>query len=843
MINQQTPTVLSAAQHYTINDIAVTPVQFQGKAAFDGWDTNDVTPQDLPRLFRNKCNIGVLLGAKSNGLVDLDLDCPQAIALAPFFLPQTNARFGRDGKRNSHWLYRSTLHETEDRAALTCNDPVTKATLVELRMGGGGKAAQTVVPPSVHVSGNPVEWEDSCSIEGIVEVDAAELKRCTEKLMAAALLVPQWCEGARHGAAKALAGWLVRQAWSEVDAVHFVEAIATAADDDDIKIRTRAVRDTYKNFENGKKVTGLPKLRELLGAEAVNRAAALLAPNRDQRIEIQLRTGRLHEIANAAEDALVVAQAPVYTQAGTLVRSMIEEADAARGRKTLVARIRPCSPEWLARELSQHVSCVRIKPDKDGGFETIPAEIPRDLPKVLLASASTKFSELAGIIETPTLRPDGSILSTAGYDPVTGLLLVNPPPMPEIAERPTRQDAETALQTLQDLLTEFPFADEASRSVALSILITPVVRGAMPFAPLHVATAPIAGSGKSYLFDTAATIATGKACPVISAGASGEETEKRLHGAALSGQPIISVDNLNGTLRGDFLCQLATQELIEVRRLGSTGNVLVRNCATTFANGNNIEIEGDLVRRTVRCSLNPEMENPEAREFKGDPVKAVQADRGKYVAAALTLVRAHLVVQRQPTLKPLAGFGDWSRLVREALVWLSCADPVGTQEGLRAEDPAVAALDLVMEAWAAMIGRNRNKDKAFTSNELMSEVDEEHRGLVNELRNIIGAHRDQALNIVKVGKFLKRHQGRVRRGAKVVSEYDTHSHKHRWRLLGWQELLAPTEGSGGKAAGEDNVVPLGERQRGARAKKATRKDGNGSEGTGSGTPDPKHPSF
>jgi putative DNA primase/helicase len=84
------------------------------------------------------------------------------------------------------------------------------------------------------------------------------------------------------------------------------------------------------------------------------------------------------------------------------------------------------------------------------------------------------------------------------------------------------------VKLLEGLLKEFPFADKASLSVALSCLITPVVRAAFPVAPMHVACAPTAGTGKSFLFDIAAAIAIGHRCPVMAAGRNEEETEKRL---------------------------------------------------------------------------------------------------------------------------------------------------------------------------------------------------------------------------------------------------------------------------------------------------------------------------
>ena len=46
--------------------------------------------------------------------------------------------------------------------------------------------------------------------------------------------------------------------------------------------------------------------------------------------------------------------------------------------------------------------------------------------------------------------PTARILKDAGYDPATQLLLIDPPPMPEIPEKPTRDDALAALKLLKD---------------------------------------------------------------------------------------------------------------------------------------------------------------------------------------------------------------------------------------------------------------------------------------------------------------------------------------------------------------------------------------------------------
>jgi putative DNA primase/helicase len=90
------------------------------------------------------------------------------------------------------------------------------------------------------------------------------------------------------------------------------------------------------------------------------------------------------------------------------------------------------------------------------------------------------------------MRPDGTILQQPGYDPTTRLLLVNPPQMKPIPDEPSEDQARAALDLLEGLLTEFPLVDDVAKSVALSTLITPVVRGAFPSTPMHIADAPVA---------------------------------------------------------------------------------------------------------------------------------------------------------------------------------------------------------------------------------------------------------------------------------------------------------------------------------------------------------------
>jgi putative DNA primase/helicase len=118
------------------------------------------------------------------------------------------------------------------------------------------------------------------------------------------------------------------------------------------------------------------------------------------------------------------------------------------------------------------------------------------------------------------------------------------------------------------------------------------------------------------------------------------------------------------------------------------------------ATGNNLVVSGDMVRRTIVGTLDPKMERPEIREFANDPVEVIRR-----VAAALVVLRAYVVVgMPKQAVKPLGSFEGWSRMVRDALIWLGEDDPCETMERTRAADPQTQALGEALHQWHAVIG-------------------------------------------------------------------------------------------------------------------------------------------
>ena len=267
---------------------------------------------------------------------------------------------------------------------------------------------------------------------------------------------------------------------------------------------------------------------------------------------IQVIGGEIAETTTLAEQALISSAIPIYQRGRRLVRPALQEVAASKGRRTMAACFseltRAGAVDLMARAATWTRYDARAK-------EIVNINPPAQVADVLLSRfGEWTFQSITGIITTPTLRPDYSILCEPGYDPATRLYLMPDESLvlPPIPERPTKDQAAKALELLDGLLANFPFVTDVDRSVALSALLTPVCRGAMSVTPLHAFRANTAGTGKSYIADVASSIASGRPCPATSAGRDMDELDKRLVGLLLSGFPIISIDNVNGDLGSDF---------------------------------------------------------------------------------------------------------------------------------------------------------------------------------------------------------------------------------------------------------------------------------------------------
>ena len=233
------------------------------KITINDWQNLTIDDANVERFFDGtRLNVGGRMGAKSGGLCDTDLDAVETVKLARHFLPPTPSRYGRLSKQESHRLYRCS-DAVEPKAAIQFKDENGKM-LVELRIGGGEKGAQSVMPGSRHdETGELYEWSEDGEP---ARVEFAVLKRSVSKLAVAAVLLRHWPASGRHDTSLGVGGFLARGGLSPDEVYHLVRAVSVErgyvdrADAD-----ASAARDSAVAFAEGREARGFPWMKEAFG--------------------------------------------------------------------------------------------------------------------------------------------------------------------------------------------------------------------------------------------------------------------------------------------------------------------------------------------------------------------------------------------------------------------------------------------------------------------------------------------------------------------------------------------------------------------------------------------------
>jgi putative DNA primase/helicase len=435
------------------------------------------------------------------------------------------------------------------------------------------------------------------------------------------------------------------------------------------------------------------------GASLGTAPTVTAAPAPGMRRIIRLVEGERFRIVDEAEEALVAAGGfDIYQRDAVMVRPVMHRLPAATWhglkRTTAAWRLMTVKPLYLIEMLGR---VARFQSYDRRRRDWTEKDCPHVIGETLLAREGVwKVPVLLGVVHIPQLRADGSLLTAPGYDPPTQLLFKpDGEHFPDIPDRPGQDDARRALEAVKASIATFPFNTEADRSVALSLLLTGVCRRTLDFAPLHAMTSPAPGTGKSLLIDLASILLSGQPAPVLSAEIDAAEFEKRLGSSLMAGDAVISFDNCTKPLDQGLLCQALTQARLNLRVLGFSQNRDVTMSALLTATGNNLILQGDLPRRSLRCALDAKIERPELRIFPGVHIQTeFRRRRGELVAALLTILRAYHAEGEISKHPPLGGFEMWSHWVRDALIWLGCADPCDTIESSARAIPSARSMKL-----------------------------------------------------------------------------------------------------------------------------------------------------
>jgi len=337
------------------------------------------------------------------------------------------------------------------------------------------------------------------------------------------------------------------------------------------------------------------------------------------------------------------------------------------------------------------------------------AEVPAHPTQWLVSAVDARgewpgIRRLAGISDVPVLRPDGSLWQTPGYDEATGFLFDPSTTFPIIPDGVNIDDADAALTELMEIVGDFRFESDDHRAAWLSALLTPLARPAFDGpAPLFLIDANVRGAGKGLLGQTIGWIVLGHEMPASSYAHDPEEMRKKITSIAMAGDQVVHLDNLEGSFGNDALDRALTTTRWKDRLLGTNKLVDLPLSPIWYGTGNNVSVAADTTRRIIHIRLDVLNEHPEERSgFKHpDLLGWIRENRPRLLVAAMTILVGYFNSGR-PThnLTPFGSFEGWSRLVREAVVWVGLPDPCRTRTRLaESADTTADALGQLVHAF------------------------------------------------------------------------------------------------------------------------------------------------
>jgi BT4734-like, N-terminal domain len=422
--------------------------------------------------------------------------------------------------------------------------------------------------------------------------------------------------------------------------------------------------------------------------------------------------------------------------------------------------------------------------------------------ETLMARSRWSFPPLEGIICAPTLRPDGSILATPGYDEDTGLYLsLDHQHFPPIPQHPTVDDARRAIQELYEPFSDFPFAASHHKSATVAAIKSVVARftiqGKVPF---FAARSTTRGAGKGLLIDTISVIATGRHAPRWAQTLDEDEERKRLMTIAMAGDAVLHIDNISHPLGSGPLDMAMTAEAITERVMATHTQRTAPLKAVFFGSGNNMVFQSDMARRVVPIDLAPTQERPDEREdFVHHPLLAwVQQQRPRLVVAALTIVKAYIDAghPKQAGLKAFGSYEEWSDLIRQSLVWAGEPDPCAGRGDIEAEsDPKYEMQKVVLTTWYERYGdasKTLKEVKDDSDNHTAREIDDQGRWtgrmvIHPDWRDLHSAlltltRRGNELDVRAIGYAFRSWQGRVLANLQLKNVGEDRFGTHQWQV-------------------------------------------------------------
>lgn len=769
----------AAAIAYARLGYSILPLRPRDKRPSQPWATaqqHAASPEEVATIWRSNghqdANIAVATGAVS-GVIVIDLDGDEGNAELDWRELPLHPIVSQTARGRHLWF--------QYPAGWRVPNSVRILPGVDVRGDGG----YVVVPPSIHPSGAVYVWADGAIpdrltlpklpawlldlLNGHLDDAAQNTASSASNPGAHRKLSRATLEFATHGADVGTRNDRLFRAACDYAGCGYSQAEAESAlmrVGRQSGLRTEEISTTLASAYARPRASAIPDAPVESRAARAKRGPSdtTTKPDTDTRPEIVLSTD-IPRVVDAAQAALMT-DPDVYQRAGMIVHVVPSPPDLGGIHRAAAAPIiANAAPAALRERMARQASWRKASVETGELRACMP---PPWVAETLLERRAWPFRPLRAIITAPTLREDGSLLATPGYDGASALIYrPTHNGISGVPDAPTIDHAVEAVEVLAEPFGQFRWREDVPGSALASVLaaiLTLLCRHAIPGpVPMWAISSPVRGSGKTLLADCIAIVGTGRSAARITQPQDEEEMRKRIMALALAADPVVCIDNVERDIRSGALAAAITGDSVRDRLLGRSEMVTAPWTSLVLVTGNNLMLRGDITRRTLVVTIDPRMEWPEDRAgwTHGDLRAYITEQRPSLITAALTTMRAWITAGRpQPQAVPWGSFERWSETIRAAITW-ALVDPCSGRERTRSEDPDREEHLALLDALAAVA---YDPESALTAEQLCATAETDLR-LV--LLALCGG--EKRLDARTLGYRLRRYNGRIAEGRQLAA--------------------------------------------------------------------------
>lgn len=714
------------------------------EAILKGWPDKATTDPAQLQTWNEEypnCNWGGSAGEQS-GLLVIDTDSEEALALFKGFGPVPSTLTVKTA-RGWHFYFQYP------KGMKIKNSSSTLGLKIDVKAERGN----IIVPPSVHPSGAIYKIVDDCPpapvpewlLKRLLQIQSPSHSSSDSSAKAKEDGAKRIQKGKRNDTLIKMAGAMHRKGMPP-------DAIASALQ--------------ITNSQECDPPLGLREVQKI--AESIERYPS--ESDSEENLELMLAVNRNADLVVRAERLLQRPEERIFqTVAGRkLVRVIKYSCDPTSNsfiqRDPESSILTEVTPQYIQFALG-----LTGKVWKPGKKNPLPADVPRQLADMILSKAKTAPEKTAWklikkISQTPVLLSDGTLVMAEDYNENSRIWI----DFRGIEFRDLALDPRLSSEKCASLIGEhvYPFLsryrffceevgqkqqETGAYAVVLSAMMCIDDRHNLPIVPMHCVSAPAQSCGKTRLVQAISAAVTGLQ-PTIVTYDGAEEFAKHLPALLANGDNAICIDNVRQVIDNEKMAAMITQENpFNNRPLGKSETVAVDNVSVLLATGVNLQLSGDMPSRSLRIRIEPGTEHPELARFPFDPIERARELFPNAVMAIKALLRAHQLhgYPGRDLLDNESRFRAWDRRVRSAIVWAGFADPLKTQEIIRAEDPVRSGNIRIL--WTL---RRYFRDKPFLTCEIKSKLTDEEAEVFMQRT---GHRTSEHFNETKLGNYLADH--------------------------------------------------------------------------------------